>query len=376
MRYLWDEIKENLTYNKSRFVLTGLGIGIGNIAVVIIIIVSSSFSNSITADFATSAQIALMTSNETNLLVEEVIEKPEVAQAISMIPNIEGVKEWKESEAAKTITIINDKNSQVQEVEIDFLNVSVVSGKEFSNMGENEVIIKSNDEYETFYKIGDLIYVNGIAYEVIGFTNQTGNNYAAMFFPENKKEEIEYHQSVIKGNYQLTVKDGYSLREVRETVLQELNKSLEDMQDAHFVDFSDEMSAALEEMIEMVGIILVFIAAISLLVAAINVVNIMYITAMEKTHEIAIYRALGMKKITVLAQFLLQSSVIVVVCSVLGYVVGVVLSAGIVLLMGFPLYVPWWSVVVIMIMGVVIGVLAGYKPAEKAADVSPAILLK
>lgn len=376
MRYLWDEIKENLTYNKSRFVLTGLGIGIGNIAVVIIIIVSSSFSNSITADFATSAQIALMTSNETNLLVEEVIEKPEVAQAISMIPNIEGVKEWKESEAAKTITIINDKNSQVQEVEIDFANVSVVSGKEFSNMGENEVIIKSNDEYETFYKIGDLIYVNGIAYEVIGFTNQTGNNYAAMFFPENKKEEIEYHQSVIKGNYQLTVKDGYSLREVRETVLQELNKSLEDMQDAHFVDFSDEMSAALEEMIEMVGIILVFIAAISLLVAAINVVNIMYITAMEKTHEIAIYRALGMKKITVLAQFLLQSSVIVVVCSVLGYVVGVVLSAGIVLLMGFPLYVPWWSVVVIMIMGVVIGVLAGYKPAEKAADVSPAILLK
>lgn len=376
MRYLWDEIKENLTYNKSRFILTGLGIGIGNIAVVIIIIVSSSFSNSITADFATSAQIALMTSNETNLLVEEVIEKPEVAQAISMIPNIEGVKEWKESEAAKTITIINDKNSQVQEVEIDFANVSVVSGKEFSNMGENEVIIKSNDEYETFYKIGDLIYVNGIAYEVIGFTNQTGNNYAAMFFPENKKEEIEYHQSVIKGNYQLTVKDGYSLREVRETVLQELNKSLEDMQDAHFVDFSDEMSAALEEMIEMVGIILVFIAAISLLVAAINVVNIMYITAMEKTHEIAIYRALGMKKITVLAQFLLQSSVIVVVCSVLGYVVGVVLSAGIVLLMGFPLYVPWWSVVVIMIMGVVIGVLAGYKPAEKAADVSPAILLK
>lgn len=376
MRYLWDEIKENLTYNKSRFILTGLGIGIGNIAVVIIIIVSSSFSNSITADYATSAHIALMTSNETNLLVEDVIAKPEVVQALSTIEDIEGVKEWKEIEASKKITIANDKNSNMQEVEIEFSDVSVVEGKRFSQMGENEVIIKLNDEYDSFYELGDVIYINGVAYTVIGFTNQSGTGYASMFFHENKEDDIEYRQSTVVGNYELTVKEGYSLKEVRETVLQELNKPLEDMKDASFMDFSDEMSSALEEMIEMVGLILVFIAAISLLVAAINVVNIMYITAMEKTHEIAIYRALGMKKITVLAQFLLQSSVIVVICSVLGYVVGVILSAGIVLLMGFQLYVPWWSVLVIMLMGVLIGVLAGFKPAAKAADVSPAILLK
>ena len=125
-----------------------------------------------------------------------------------------------------------------------------------------------------------------------------------------------------------------------------------------------------------VTVFLVLIAAVSLIVAAINVVNIMYITALEKTHEIAVYRALGMKKKTVMLQFLMQSGTVVLLFSAAGYLIGLFLSAFILIFLNVRFCVPLWSILITMVMGVLIGILSGIKPAVKAADVSPAILLK
>lgn len=377
MKYLLNELLESIRYNKNRFFLTGLGISIGNIAVVIIIIVSYSFSNSMLSTYyAGKTTIGLVISNTSTDSTEEILKSGDMPDTLSRIGYLEGVASWEPAGSEKLVQFASDREPAVHNVEVAFEDVTVTEGGSFAeNVGSN-VILRKNDEFGSDYQLGDTVYINQAAYRIIGFTNSSGSfGNPMLFFPESAASEIEYTVASTEGTFDLTVRDGYKISEVRETVLRTLNQALKN-NDAKFIDYSNETSKAMEETMKTVTTFLVLIAAISLIVAAINVVNIMYITALEKTHEIAVYRALGMKKITVLLQFLMQSSAVVLVFSLVGYLIGVFLSAFILLFLKVSFCVPLWSILITMVMGILIGVLSGIKPAMKAAEVSPAILLK
>jgi putative ABC transport system permease protein len=68
------------------------------------------------------------------------------------------------------------------------------------------------------------------------------------------------------------------------------------------------------------------IAAISLLVAGIGIMNIMIVSLMERTREIGILKALGMKSRTVLTVFLGESAIIGLMGAVIGIILGWVLA--------------------------------------------------
>jgi putative ABC transport system permease protein len=74
----------------------------------------------------------------------------------------------------------------------------------------------------------------------------------------------------------------------------------------------------------IIELFLVGIAAISLLVAGIGIMNIMIVSLIERTREIGILKALGMKSRTVLGIFLGES----VIIGVLGAVIGIALGWG------------------------------------------------
>lgn len=76
----------------------------------------------------------------------------------------------------------------------------------------------------------------------------------------------------------------------------------------------------------IIELFLVGIAAISLLVAGIGIMNIMIVSLIERTREIGILKALGMKSRTVLAIFLGESVIIGVIGAVIGIALGWVLS--------------------------------------------------
>lgn len=374
---MWNELKDSIKYNRDRLFLTGLGICIGNIAVVIIIILSYSFSSNLVTKYTNQATIGLVISSESSMTLEEILVDTNLQSAISDIKYVEGVKEWCVFEGEKNVQIATDLTHKAQNVEIDFYNASVIDGKSFSEFSGNGVIARINEEFENRYQIGQEIYVNNIGYEIIGFTDELseGLGYPTFYFPEQMEDKIEYIQNTTEGTYLLTIHEGYQLNEIRNIVLKQLNACLLESE-AEFIDYSSETEKALEETVTMATTFLVFIAAISLVVAAINVVNIMYITALEKTHEIAIYRALGMRKSMVMYQFLLQSSAVVIFFSFIGYIIGLLLSAMLLVILDVSIIVPWWSVLVIMALSICVGVIAGLKPALKAANVSPAILLK
>jgi putative ABC transport system permease protein len=76
------------------------------------------------------------------------------------------------------------------------------------------------------------------------------------------------------------------------------------------------------------------IAAISLLVAGIGIMNIMIVSLIERTREIGILKALGMKSRTVLYIFLTESVIIGLIGAVIGIVSGWVLASVVSLFLG------------------------------------------
>ena len=96
--------------------------------------------------------------------------------------------------------------------------------------------------------------------------------------------------------------------------------------------FSDQVSvisstAVLSLLSTVFGTIQLFlggIAAISLLVAGIGIMNIMIVSLIERTREIGILKALGMKSRTVLTIFLGES----VIIGLMGAIIGIVLGWG------------------------------------------------
>jgi putative ABC transport system permease protein len=80
----------------------------------------------------------------------------------------------------------------------------------------------------------------------------------------------------------------------------------------------------LSNVVNILGLFVAGIAAISLLVAGIGIMNIMIVSLIERTREIGILKALGMKSRTVLFIFLTES----VIIGLIGAVVGIILGGG------------------------------------------------
>ncbi|OGG00023.1 hypothetical protein A2Y99_02175 [Candidatus Gottesmanbacteria bacterium RBG_13_37_7] len=130
-----------------------------------------------------------------------------------------------------------------------------------------------------------------------------------------------------------------------------------------------EILNAVSSIFSILNSVLVAIAAISLLVGGIGIMNIMYVSVIERVREIGIRRALGALAHDILVQFIAEA----VILSLLGGLLGLVLAFIVVLFIQkfFPAYIDLTSVLIAIIVSSVIGIIFGVFPAKKASDLSP-----
>jgi putative ABC transport system permease protein len=119
------------------------------------------------------------------------------------------------------------------------------------------------------------------------------------------------------------------------------------------------------------------IAGISLIVGGIGVANIMLVSVTERTREIGIRKAIGATRRAILQQFLLESTVLAGLGGLIGVVVGVSISiaAGQLLPEAVPDFPPpvvsIGSIILSLSISLMIGLVAGGYPANRAARLRP-----
>ena len=128
---------------------------------------------------------------------------------------------------------------------------------------------------------------------------------------------------------------------------------------------------ARQESSRVMSILLATVAGISLIVGGIGIMNIMLVTVTERTKEIGVCMSVGAKKRDILLQFLIESLMI----SLIGGLIGIGLGLGVIF--GVSEYFNWKmsldyiSLVLSFVFSSSIGIIFGFYPARKAANLNP-----
>jgi putative ABC transport system permease protein len=118
-------------------------------------------------------------------------------------------------------------------------------------------------------------------------------------------------------------------------------------------------------------IVMVALASISLLVGGIGIMNIMLASVMERTQEIGLRRALGARRVDIIRQFVIETTVIAVTGGVAGLLLGIVMSRAIAEFAGWSTIVTPGSLALAFLVSVAVGLIFGVYPATKAAGLDP-----
>ncbi len=133
----------------------------------------------------------------------------------------------------------------------------------------------------------------------------------------------------------------------------------------------ESLISTMTEMIETISFAIAAIAAISLLVGGIGVMNIMLVSITERTKEIGTRKALGAPNTSIRMQFITESVVICLIGGIIGVLFGIVLGAVISNVLGYSASPAISSIVLAAGFSMLVGVIFGYAPANKAAQLNP-----
>ncbi|MDD7337620.1 MAG: ABC transporter permease [Ruminococcus sp.] len=134
------------------------------------------------------------------------------------------------------------------------------------------------------------------------------------------------------------------------------------------------MEAYTEMVDKIINVFTTFVAgisAIALLVGGIGVMNIMLVSVTERTREIGIRKALGAKTSTIMFQFLTESIILCVIGGLVGFIIGVLMAAGVAEFAGITIKIEATTILIAVGFSSAVGIFFGLYPARKAAKMLP-----
>ncbi len=134
---------------------------------------------------------------------------------------------------------------------------------------------------------------------------------------------------------------------------------------------SDNIVALLLKNIKYVTLAATLIGIVTLFGAAVGLMNIMLVSVSERTREIGVRMAIGAKPRTIKNQFLFESILIGQFGGFFGIVLGIMIGNVVSSLLKSSFVIPWIWVTMGIVVCFIVGVVSGYAPAVKAANIDP-----
>jgi putative ABC transport system permease protein len=137
------------------------------------------------------------------------------------------------------------------------------------------------------------------------------------------------------------------------------------------INKSDSIVKLLMENLKYVTLAGTIIGLVTLFGAAVGLMNIMLVSVTERTREIGVRKAIGAKTLTIKYQFLFESIMIGQMGGVFGIFLGILIGNAVSSQLRSSFVIPWIWVMTGVVVCFIVGVVSGYVPAVKAANIDP-----
>ena len=372
--------------NKMRSFLTILGVVIGVVAIVVLVSIGQGANSSVVESIegmGTNLITANINARRMNPIDLDSLNELALNEAISYVAPISSVSGTVKAGATTyddgvvqgtTPGYESIRNWTVAEGR--FLQQPDIDNRSFVAVIGSEA---ATEMYGTTHAVGETFSLNGYTLTVVGVLAQvgssaSGSNDNQILIPFTLAQRLSNQTSI--SSFYVSAASSSQVEQAQAAVESYLEKAFTNYNTNSFgtqysVFNQSEMLSTLSDTTATLSLMLGGIAGISLLVGGIGIMNIMLVSVSERTREIGIRKAIGAARGNILMQFLIEALVV----SLMGGLLGLALSVGLVKILGpildmtltVPINVAWMAIG----FSVLIGVVFGLYPANKASKLKP-----
>lgn len=397
----------SLRSNVGRTIFSLIGIVIGVAAVIIVLSLGAGvkgFVMSQVESFGTDIiEIEIKTPKTAQTSTQNVGSMVGGAQVTTLkiedmeeVAKLSNLGAWYGAAMSQDITSYKNKNKQVFTMGVTAgaiyvdEKMEIESGRMFSeedDNGQKQVVVLGSGLKESFFgkedALGKNIKIKGKSFKVIGVLKERG---AVSFFDFDKLIYMPLRtlQKKVMGidhiSFAIFKMKDVSKAKLTTIEMNEVMRRQHDIEDPDDDDFAVMSIAEAKDMLDQVftilNILLLALTSISLIVGGVGIMNVMYVTVIERFFEIGLRKSVGARKTGILAQFLFEAIFLTLLGGLVGIIVGFLVSLGAeyaISKMGYFLEfnITPWSIMVALSFSTLTGVIFGLYPALKAARLSP-----
>ncbi|NLJ17110.1 MAG: FtsX-like permease family protein [Clostridiales bacterium] len=374
--------------NKSRSMLTMVGICIGAMSVVIISTISATGTNEVNSQLINMGIDSVMV--QVNKNVDDVVLSDE---DIDEIKNISGVKDAMPLMSSITQSYLLNYTVDCVAWGIDksadeLISLKAKYGRLITNhdiLSNSKVAVIDENIALQSYGRGNVvgkkvrIFLGGTfhEYEIVGVAESGITNlqsilsnivpsfvyipYSTMQMDTGRKN---FDQIAVK------LKPSEDNEQIISTVESHLN-NIYNKENAISAYNLLQQKGQLESIMDMITIVLSSIAGISLVVSGLSVMTAMLASVSERRREIGIKKSIGAKNSDIYKEFISESLILSLTGSAVGIAFSILFLKLIAFLFRISIVFDWQIIMILIVSSAVIGIIFGAYPARKAAKMEP-----